>query len=155
MALVEEHRLAHVDVDVDDAAARRSLRDQIALLERRLGEALVTAFPHTALDVQIPGRDGPRVLGLGDLEIQRDALQDRLREVRAVLDARGARVEANRILLERMLLEPERHKFTRIRCADLDIGGCGAYEVRPRLGIIGMLAGWWHVKLSSGCPLAT
>jgi hypothetical protein len=27
--------------------------------------------------------------------------------------------------------------------------------VRPRLGLIGMLAGWWHVKLSSGCPLAT
>ena len=22
-------------------------------------------------------------------------------------------------------------------------------------GIIGMLMGWWHVKLSSGCPLAT
>ena len=33
-------------------------------------------------------------------------------------------------------------------------GGCGVYQVRPRLGIIGMLAGWWHVKLSSGCPLA-
>ncbi len=35
------------------------------------------------------------------------------------------------------------------------MGGCGAYQVRPRLGIIGMCMGWWHVKLSSGCPLAT
>jgi hypothetical protein len=26
--------------------------------------------------------------------------------------------------------------------------------VRPRLGLIGMLMGWWQVKLSSGCPLA-
>jgi hypothetical protein len=27
--------------------------------------------------------------------------------------------------------------------------------VRPRLGLIGMLMGWWQVKLSSGCPLAS
>jgi hypothetical protein len=26
--------------------------------------------------------------------------------------------------------------------------------VRPRLGLIGMLCGWWQVKLSSGCPLS-
>jgi hypothetical protein len=32
--------------------------------------------------------------------------------------------------------------------------GCGVWEVRPRLGLIGMLAGWWQLKLSSGCPLA-
>ena len=31
-------------------------------------------------------------------------------------------------------------------------GGCGVWEVRPRLGLIGMLSGWWQVKLSSGCP---
>ena len=54
-----------------------------------------------------------------------------------------------------MLLEPKRHKFARLYRADVDMGGCGAYEVRPRLGLIGMLMGWWHVKLSSGCPLAT
>ena len=27
------------------------------------------------------------------------------------------------------------------------------WQVRPRLGLIGMLMGWWQVKLSSGCPL--
>jgi len=31
--------------------------------------------------------------------------------------------------------------------------GCGVWQVRPRLGLIGMLMGWWQVKLSSGCPL--
>ena len=38
-----------------------------------------------------------------------------------------------------------------------DIGepGCKNWHVVPRLGIVGMLAGWWHVKISSGCPLAT
>ena len=38
--------------------------------------------------------------------------------------------------------------------ADLGEPGCGVWQVRPRLGIIGMLMGWWQVKLSSGCPLA-
>lgn len=154
MDLLEDHRVS-TQVGVDEAAARRAMRQQIARLERQLGDALVLAFPHTAVDVQIPGRSGPRVLGLGELEAQRDALQAKLRDVRAELEEHGRRVEANRVLLERMLLEPRRHKFARLHRSEIGMGGCGAYEVRPRLGIIGMLCGWWHVKLSSGCPLAT
>ena len=153
MPLLEEHRVA-IPATVDETAARRALRQQIADLERQLSDALVTAFPHARIDVQIPGRSGPRVLDLGDLEVQRDALQAKLREVRTELEERGARVEANRVLLERMLLEPKRYKFARLYRSEVDMGGCGAYEVRPRLGIIGMLMGWWQVKLSSGCPLA-
>jgi hypothetical protein len=154
MPLLEEHRVS-VPAVVDETAARRELRRQIADLERKLGDALVTAFPHTTVDVQVPGRSGPRVLELGDLELQRDALGAKLREVRTALEERSRRVEGNRVLLERMLLEPKRHKFARLYRSDMDMGGCGAYEVRPRLGLIGMLMGWWHVKLSSGCPLAT
>jgi hypothetical protein len=43
-----------------------------------------------------------------------------------------------------------------VRVANRDLGenGCGVWQVRPRLGLIGMLMGWWQVKLSSGCPLA-
>jgi hypothetical protein len=37
---------------------------------------------------------------------------------------------------------------------DEDTPSCRTWHVRPRFGVIGMLAGWWHVKLSSGCPLA-
>ena len=146
-----------VDLDVDEAAARRSLRDQIARLEADLADAFATAFPRTEVDVRVPApaHRGPRVLGLGELEAQRDALAERLRETRARLEERGEREERGRILLERMLLEPRKHKFTRLHRADIGQGGCGAYQVRPRLGLIGMLAGWWHVKLSSGCPLAT
>src|SRR5207302_1017804 len=59
-----------------------------------------------------------------------------------------------RELLERMKLEPARYKFVRLPVRDLGEGGCGVWEVRPRLGLIGMLAGWWQLKLSSGCPLA-
>jgi hypothetical protein len=154
MPLLEEHRVS-IPAVVDETAARRELRRQIADLERQLGDALVTAFPHTTVDVQVPGRSGPRVLQLGDLEVQRDALGAKLREVRAALEERSRRIEGNRVLLERMLLEPKRYKFVRLYRADIDMGGCGAYEVRPRLGLIGMMMGWWHVKLSSGCPLAT
>jgi hypothetical protein len=95
------------------------------------------------------------VLALGELEAVRDALADRLAAARAELEARGAEHERKRVLLEKMLLEPGRYKFARITQAELGEGGCGVWQVRPRLGIIGMLAGWWHVKLSSGCPLAT
>ena len=145
-----------VDEHVDEAAARRTLRDQIARLERQLGDAVVAAFPQTRLELRpAGGAAGPRILSLGELEEQRDALQQRLREVRAVLEARGAEVERNRVLLERMLLEPKRYKFARLHRTDVDMGGCGAWQVRPRLGLIGMLMGWWQVKLSSGCPLAT
>ena len=151
------HLAVGIEIEVDEAAARRSLREQITRLERDLADAFVTAFPRTEVDVHVPApaARGPRVLGLGDLEAQRDALQDRLRETRARLEERGEREERGRIALERMLLEPHKHKFARLHRADIDQGGCGAYQVRPRLGVIGMLAGWWHVKLSSGCPLAT
>ena len=48
----------------------------------------------------------------------------------------------------------DRHRFVKIANADLGVGGCGVWHVRPRLGLIGMLMGWWQVKLSSGCPLS-
>ena len=157
-ALPESIDLRRIDalVEVDEAAARRALRTQIAQLERKLAETFVSAFPRTSVDVRVPhAQAGPRVLSLGDLESHRDALQARLREARLAVERRGLREERNRALLEKMLLEPGRYKFARLRNADLGEGGCGVWEVRPRLGIIGMLAGWWHVKLSSGCPLAT
>src|SRR5215218_1844256 len=88
--------------DVDEGAGRRTLREQIARLERQLGDAVVSAFPQTRLEVRPAGGGGgggPRMLTLGDLEEQRDALEVRLREVRSVLEARGAEVERNRVLL--------------------------------------------------------
>ena len=62
---------------------------------------------------------------------------------------------AKRVQLERMLLEPGRYRFMRISNREIGEPGCGVWQVRPRLGLIGMLMGWWQVKLSSGCPLAT
>jgi hypothetical protein len=141
--------------EIDERAARRSLRDQIARLERDLGQAFISAFPRTGVDVRVPAGGGPRMLGLGELERLRDDLAERLHDARRALEERGVVEERNRALLERMLLAPGRYRFVRVSNRDLGEDGCGVWHVRPRLGLIGMLVGWWQVKLSSGCPLAT
>ncbi len=143
-------RVAHPS----ERAARRTLRTQIASLERQLSDAFVTAFSMGALKLPLDGRHGqPRLLDLGELERVRDDLAERLREARQVISDRADEQAANRLRLERMLLDPGAHRFVRIARSDLGEPGCGVWQVRPRLGLVGMLAGWWQVKLSSGCPL--
>ena len=62
--------------------------------------------------------------------------------------------QEKRLILELMLLDPAAYRFARVSRSELGEPGCGVWQVRPRLGLIGMLMGWWQVKLSSGCPLA-
>jgi hypothetical protein len=147
-----------VGLYADDAAhraARRSLRDQIARLEGQLADTFVTAFEMGGQpEPPSPAHAGPRLLSLGELEVIRDELAQRLRGARAAITRRADEQAEKRLLLERMLLEPGRHRFYRVSCRDLGEPGCGVWQVRPRLGLIGMLMGWWQVKLSSGCPLA-
>ena len=148
-------RSRSVEVEVDERSARRSLREQIAKLERELGDVLVSAYPRHGIDVSVPSWGGPRMLSLGELERVRDELWQRVHQARGALSQRTAVEEENRRLIERMMLDPGRHKFMRVSREDIGVRGCGGWEVRPRLGLIGMLMGWWQVKLSSGCPLAT
>jgi len=54
--------LHSVDVEIDELAARRSLRDQIARLERDLGVAFAASFPTGGLDTTVTSRGGPRLL---------------------------------------------------------------------------------------------
>ena len=142
-------------VRIDERAARRTLRDQIARLDRDLGAAVLAAYPRLALPPAQTSHAGPRVLSLGELERVRDELADRLSDVRGQAAAQAERQDQARLLLDRMLLEPGRYKWVRVANADIGEPGCKHWHVRPRLGVIGMLAGWWHVKISSGCPLAT
>lgn len=139
---------------VDEAAARRTLRGQIVRLERQLSALACEASPRDRIEWSIGDCGGPRLLGIGELEQIRDDLAERLHEAREVLAARREREAASRALLERMLRDPARHRFVRVTQADVGEPGCGAWHVRPRLGLIGMLMGWWQVKVSSGCPLA-
>jgi hypothetical protein len=142
------------DRERDELAARRALRGQIAKLERELADAFVTAYPLGGLDALAveSGRD-PRLLDLGELELVRDDLADRLSAARVTIAERADIQAANRLYLEQMLLDPAKHRFARVSCRDLGEPGCGVWQVRPRLGLIGMMMGWWQVKLSSGCPL--
>jgi hypothetical protein len=141
-------------VEVDERAARRSLREQIAKLERELAAAFTSAYPRQGFEWGVAGQSGPRILSLGELERVRDGLSARLRTVRADFEERAAREEESRRLIERMMLDPGSYKYVRVSREDIGERGCGHWHVRPRLGIIGMLMGWWQVKLSSGCPLA-
>jgi hypothetical protein len=139
-----------------EAAARRTLRAQIAVLESALAEAFVTAFEMRigAPATTTASAGVPRLLDLGELERVRDELAGLLHDARAQLAAGAAEQAGKRELLARMQLEPGHHRFTRISCRELGEPGCGVWQVRPRLGLVGMLMGWWQVTLSSGCPLA-
>jgi hypothetical protein len=137
-----------------DRLAREDLRRQIAKLEGELGRLFASAFPRRDIDWRVGAVGGPRVLGVAELERVRDALVFRLREARRELDRRGAVEEANRGLLESMIAEPERHRWVQVSNEDIGEGGCRHWHSRPRWGLLGMLLGWWRVKLSSGCPLA-
>jgi hypothetical protein len=152
MVVIAE-RPIEVGSAVDEAAARRTLRAQIARLERELAAVACESSPRDGIRWSIGGYGGPRLLGLGELERIRDDLADRLHEAREALAARRAREAEQRELLERMLRDPQRYRFVRVTQADVGEPGCGAWHVRPRLGLIGMLMGWWQVKVSSGCPL--
>jgi hypothetical protein len=142
-------------VATDERAARQTLRAQIARLECELANAFVTAFPMGGLPQ--PAASPPvaaRLLDLGELEVVRDELAQRLHEARDTIAKRADEIAEKRLTLERMLLAPADYKFARISCRELGEPGCGVWQVRPRMGLIGMLMGWWQVKLSSGCPLS-
>lgn len=65
-------------VEIDEAAARRSLRGQVAHLERQLASAAAAAWPRVDLRWTVEGMGGPRLLSLGELEALRDDLAVRV-----------------------------------------------------------------------------
>jgi hypothetical protein len=138
-----------------ERAARASLRDQIARLDRELATIVTATLPRLDPGPPGPSLAGPRVLGLGDLERERDRLVERVGTLRAAAAGQAARQHVAHEELERMLADPPAHKWRRLRNADLGRPGCTTYHVRPRAGLLGMLMGWWQVKVSGGCPLAT
>lgn len=143
---------------VDERAARTTLRAQIARLERERSAIVAERFPHVRAPLGPIGaeaeRSAPTLLDLGALERVRDQLAADLQQLDAKVRERVEREHWAREQLQRMQLNPRAYKFARLPVRDLGQGVCGVWEVRPRLGLIGMLGGWWQLKLSSGCPLA-
>ncbi|MDX6616146.1 MAG: hypothetical protein QOD60_1237 [Solirubrobacterales bacterium] len=140
--------------EVDERRARRDLRRQIARMEAELGRLFGAAFPRTGIEWGVAAPGGPRVLGVAELEQIRDAMADRLAETRATLGEIAEDEQAYRELVEDIVADPASHKWVRVRSESLGEPSCRHWHVRPRWGVLGMLAGWWRVKLSSGCPLA-
>ena len=150
-----ELRLVLPDAPGTEAPARRTLLDQIARLESELASLFCAAYPRTGFEWRVSSRGGPRILGLGELEQLRDDLAERLEDTRRSLHDRTYVEDLHRRRIEEMMLDPAAHKWERVRNEDIGERGCKEWRVVPRLGLIGMLAGWWHVKISSGCPLST
>jgi len=136
----------------DERAARRSLLDQVAQLEGELARLFCSTWPRKDVDWNVPGRGGPRLLSLAELEELRDDLVGRVQHCRRALSDRTYVEEQNRRKIEQMLLEPERHKWARVSSEDIGEPGCRNWHVRPRWSLLGMLLGWWRVVVSSGCP---
>jgi AcrR family transcriptional regulator len=144
--------LAPFEVDVDEGAARRNLRTQIAKLERELATLFAAARPGDDLDWHVGSSGAPRVLDIGDLEALRDDLATRVEEIRKAQRERAEGFEEKRATLEEMVVDPAEHKWRRVSNEDIGEDGCKHYHSTPRLGLVGMLMGWWRVKISSGCP---
>jgi len=153
--LLERETRTALRLGGDERLARAELRRQIGRLEAQLGSLVAEAFPRLRLDSGVAAiTNEPRALGLGDLEAIRDSLATRIGSAQRQLQERTELETRNRELLERMLTSPAEHKWLRISRADVGEPGCGVWHSRPRLGPLGMLMGWWRVRVSSGCPLA-
>jgi len=153
--LLARERPMALRVEADERLARAELRRQIGRLERQLAALLAEGFGRVTVEHRVSAIAAePRVLDLGELERLRDSLAGRIGEARQTLRQQDRVETDNRELLRRMLATPANYKWVRVSRDDLGLPGCGHWHSRPRLGPIGMLMGWWRVKVSSGCPLA-
>ncbi|MGZ8648277.1 MAG: hypothetical protein ACXW08_06585 [Solirubrobacteraceae bacterium] len=139
---------------LDERDARQTLREQIARLEREHAAIVTATYPRLDPGPPTSSLAGPRLLSLGELERVRDALAARMGALQAAAHEQQARQADAHRELEQMLADPPAHRWEKLTNADLGLPGCGAYHVRPRAGLVGMLMGWWQVKISSGCPLS-
>lgn len=153
--LLERDERFSLRVGGDERLARAELRRQIGRLEAQLARTVSEGFGRVAIlpRVEAVSRQ-PHLLDLGELEAIRDALAVRLEDARVALREQDELEVDNRALLERMMAAPQDYKWMRISRDDLGLPGCGHWHSRPRFGLIGMLMGWWRVRISSGCPLA-
>lgn len=138
----------------DERAARADLRRQIAALELALARLFGSAFPRKGIDFSVEGMGGPRLLSVDELERVRDALAARLQDVKGCLNDVAYVEQKNRWLIEEMTSDPASHKWVRVYNEDIGEPGCRNWHAKPKWGLLGLLMGWWRVKVSSGCPLA-
>jgi DNA-binding transcriptional regulator YhcF (GntR family) len=140
------------EIEVDERHARRELRRQIGRLEAELGtyaEHMVREESTTHPLLRPKGH----IADLQELERTRDQLTEQLANVRGDVEERGRQEQEARAHVEDMVRAPERHKWEWVSSDETGDPGCKTWQTRPRYGPVGMLMGWWRVKVSSGCPL--
>jgi DNA-binding transcriptional regulator YhcF (GntR family) len=145
--------LPDVTRDSDQRGARSELRRQIARLEAELA-----SFPRELQPPPEPEErphHGGRIAGVEELERTRDRLLTRVAAVRQAGEKRERRQAKARDRVEEMVREPEANKWSWVSSEDVGERGCKEYRVTPRYGPVGAAMGWWRVKVSGGCPLAT
>ena len=145
--------LPSVDRDSNQRGARAELRRQIARLEAELA-----SFPRELQPPPEPEErphHGGRIASVEELERTRDRLLDRVAAVREAGEKRDRRRGKARERVEEMVREPEANKWNWVSSEDVGEPGCKEYRVTPRYGPVGAAMGWWRVKVSGGCPLAT
>jgi DNA-binding transcriptional regulator YhcF (GntR family) len=141
--------LPDVGVEADEAAARRELRRQIARLEAELAaypEARTDSGTHPLL------RPKGHLPSFDELTAARDGLIEQLREARAAAERKGERESRAHSRREQILGDPGANRWARVGNEECGDPGCGETRAVPRFGPLGAVAGWWRVKLSSGCP---
>lgn len=138
-----------VGTEADEAAARRELRRQIARLEAELA-----AYPEARSKKQRHPLLRPKahVASFSELSATRDEMIEVLREARERAARRGASEARARGRREAILGDPEAHRWQGVGVDECGDPGCGELRSVPRFGPIGAVAGWWRVKVSSGCP---
>ena len=140
----------------DERAARRSLLDQVSRLEAELASLFCSTWPRKGFEWDVPGRGGPApALARPSSRSSATTWPPACSTAAAPSPTAPTSRSSNRRLIEEMLLEPERHKWTRVSNEDIGEPGCKHWHVRPRMGVIGMLTAGGTWSISSGCPLAT
>jgi hypothetical protein len=132
-----------------EVTLRHDLRAQIASLEAELAEASARLRRPVSSD-STPRP--PRLLSSAELESIRDDLVERMLRAKNELMQAEIHHGEQRQLLRRMESDPAGHRWTTVTTRDLGEPGCRQWQSRPILGVIGLLSGWWRVRVSSGCP---
>jgi DNA-binding transcriptional regulator YhcF (GntR family) len=144
-----ELEIPDVGTEAEDAAARRELRRQIARLEAELA-----AYPGERSQRERHPLLRPKghVAGFSELSAIRDEMIELLQNARRQAERRGTQEARARGRREGVIGDPEAHRWQRVRNAECGDPGCVETSAVPRFGPIGAIAGWWRVKVSSGCP---
>jgi hypothetical protein len=130
-ALLADPRLADRAAPAD-AAARRTLRMQIARLESEL-----IALPAFSADPPRARSGGAVLPSVEELERTRDDLVRRIQERRFT---GGEEQERKRRLREEMLLDPAAHFGVTVSNAEVGEPGCTRWSC------------WFRLRISGGCP---